>query len=113
MTLKQLIHIAPFSPDKKKDIIARINTLTPDEERLITEEAIEAISANYQIDLDMAEEEAILKAEEDKKLSTADIIESSRNAADTAFQHALETAQANEQIEEVRQTIQQNTNASN
>lgn len=113
MTLKQLISIAPFSPEKKKDILGRINSLTPDEERLITEEAMASISMNYQIDYDAAEEEAILKAQDNLNASIPGIIESSRDSADKAFQHALETAQANEQIEEVRETIQQHTNATN
>jgi hypothetical protein len=108
MDFKTLIMTAPFSEDRKTDMIARIPDMTEDEKMAITEEAWALIIAQQQISIDEkidAKMERVATSS-DETITEKDI-EGIQDRAFLELERAHETARAQQEIAHITQSIQQ------
>jgi len=105
ITFSKLIRIAPFDEETRKDILSRETSMTEDEEREITDQAWNLISAQYQVDMDDKLDEALTTMKSSDKPFVEEAKKSAQLQMDMEFKKKLEGADTNAQIEQVQEEL--------
>jgi len=106
ITTRQLIEIAPFPEDVKKQLLEKADTFSPDKKFEIEETCWALISANYQNTLRFKVQQATLEMAKGEKTYNKEDFDKMENDLLLELTNKLNAAGNQEQIEEIKRQLE-------
>ncbi len=105
ITTKQLIQIAPFPEDVKKQLLEKADTFSPDKKFEVEQTCWALISADYQNRLRFQMQKATLEMAKGEKTYNKEDFGKMENDLFLELTNKLNTAGSQEQIEEIKKQL--------
>lgn len=105
ITTKQLIEIAPFPEDVRKQLLERVDTFSPDKKFEVEETCWALISANYQNELRFKLQRAAFEMAKGEKTYSKDDFDKMENDLLLELANKLNASGNQEQIEEIKKQL--------
>lgn len=106
VTLKTLLNVAPFPPEKRDKILAIFDQLTEDQRLRLSDAAWTGISAQYFSKLKYEFDKLNLEVTQDKRQYNENDFEEARAKLIREFVDRLQLEETQESIEEVKQQLE-------
>lgn len=105
ITAKQLIQVAPFSDDVKKELLEKADSFSPDKKFEVMESCWALISADYQNKLRFQMQKASLEMAKGEKTYSKEDFRKMEDDLFLELVNRLNAAGSQEQIEEIRKQL--------
>ena len=110
ITTKQLIQIAPFPEDTKKELLEKADSFSPDKKFELMETCWALISADYQNQLRFKIQKATLEMAKGEKTCSKDDFKKMEDDLFLELTNKLNAAGNQEQIEEIKRQLKSSVN---